>query len=302
MKRTAKGPVGRPGKSIDIIMEKMVSPVSSMPLWRWVLELVGGLFLFILLYGVAQGSSWIESLPLSIVVMLLSSAAIPALFLVWSRLFEKAFPIDVLSCRPMCNLVSGMLIGFLFFIAFVGLMTLSGNCHMVFASPSWRGIIHGLVFYLLVACGEETIFRGILFRMFDERFGLWWALVVSALLFGLIHIIQPNASVWSSVAIAVEAGILLGVAYKYSGSLWMPIGIHWTWNFTQGNVFGFPVSGGTKEESILQSTLNGPDLLTGGAFGPEASIISMALGIAISVVLLALHFKKRPGCSFVTPE
>lgn len=119
-----------------------------------------------------------------------------------------------------------------------------------------------------------------------DRFGLWWALGISALIFGFAHMINPSASIWSSVAIAIEAGVLLGAAYKHTNSLWFPIGIHWAWNFTQGNVFGFAVSGGDIEESILTATLSGPDIITGGSFGLEASIISLILGTLLSAFYL----------------
>lgn len=129
--------------------------------------------------------------------------------------------------------------------------------------------------------------------MIDERFGIWWALGVSALLFGFVHIFQPNASVWSSIAIAIEAGVLLGAAFKFSGSLWLPIGIHWAWNFTQGNVFGFSVSGTGKGESILNSMVNGPDLVTGGDFGPEASVVAVALGTLLSAIFIWQYQRRR---------
>lgn len=86
-----------------------------------------------------------------------------------------------------------------------------------------------------------------------------------------------------SIAIAVEAGLLLGAAYKYSGTLWLPIGIHWGWNFFQGNIFGFAVSGGDAGSSLIQSSVQGPVILTGGAFGAEASVIAMVLGVLLSV-------------------
>ena len=92
--------------------------------------------------------------------------------------------------------------------------------------------------------------------------------------------------------IAIEAGVLLGAAYKYTNSLWFPIGIHWAWNFTQGNVFGVAVSGGDIEESILSATLSGPDIITGGSFGPEASIIALLLGSILSAFFLWKILKK----------
>ena len=74
--------------------------------------------------------------------------------------------------------------------------------------------------------------------------------------------------------------------------LWFPIGIHWAWNFTQGNVSGFAVSGGDTEESILTATLSGPDIITGGSFGPEASIVALTLGTILSAFYLRKIWKK----------
>ena len=81
----------------------------------------------------------------------------------------------------------------------------------------------------------------------------------------------------------VEAGLLLGAAYKESGTLWLPVGIHWSWNFFQGNIFGFAVSGGDAGVSLLQAATSGPDILTGGVFGAEASILTVVLGTLLSV-------------------
>ena len=200
---------------------------------------------------------------------------------------------DLLTKAIAKNLTIGILIGAMYFVVIAGILTIFGSYSAQYASPHWSYITLNLFLYFLVACGEEVTFRGIIFRMIDERFGIWWALGVSALLFGFVHIFQPNASVWSSIAIAIEAGVLLGAAFKFSGSLWLPIGIHWAWNFTQGNVFGFSVSGTGKGESILNSMVNGPDLVTGGDFGPEASVVAVALGTLISAIFIWQYQSKR---------
>ena len=109
---------------------------------------------------------------------------------------------------------------------------------------------------------------------------------ISGLVFGLVHITNDNATLWSSIAIALEAGLLLGAAYKWAGSLWFPIGIHWAWNFSQGNIFGFAVSGNDSGASLIQATIDGPQWLTGGAFGAEASVISMVVGLAVTAVFV----------------
>ena len=140
--------------------------------------------------------------------------------------------------------------------------------------------------FLAVAVGEEMIFRGVIFRWIDERWNTWAALLISAFLFGWMHISNDNATWWSSLAIAIEAGLLIAAAYKWSGTLWVPIGLHWAWNYTQGNIYGLAVSGGDSGDALLATTVNGPDIITGGAFGPEASIIAVIFGTFYTIVFL----------------
>lgn len=168
---------------------------------------------------------------------------------------------------------------------------------MGYATVTWRGFsvekqFSVFMMFLAVAVGEEMIFRGVIFRWIDERWNTWVALLISAILFGWMHISNDNATWWSSLAIAVEAGLLLGAAYKWSGSLWVPIGIHWAWNYTQGNIFGLAVSGSDAGETMLTTIVNGPDIITGGAFGPEASIISVILGTFFTIVFLANCYRR----------
>ena len=126
--------------------------------------------------------------------------------------------------------------------------------------------------------------------MIDERWNTRAALIVSALFFGFGHLSNDNATWWSSLAIAIEAGLLLAAAYKWSGTLWVPIGIHWAWNYVQGNVFGLAVSGINIGDGMLATRVNGPDIITGGAFGPEASIITVVLGALYTLVFLANRY------------
>lgn len=263
--------------------------LKAMPLWKWTLELFLGVIIFILLYATAQIAMLIQNLALKIPVVLLSGVCLLAMFLGWSRAFEGTWRWELLFERVAPNLLKGLLVGVLFYCVLVCAFAVTGIYQIEYASPQWPYIFACLAFYFLVACGEEVIFRGILFRMIDERFGIRWALVVSALLFGFVHIVQPNATLWSSVAIAVEAGVMLGVAYKYAGSLWLPIGIHWAWNFSEGNIFGFPVSGMNTDPSIFLSVLTGSDLLTGGRFGPEASLYTLVLGIIVTALFAARY-------------
>ncbi|MGE8133520.1 CPBP family intramembrane glutamic endopeptidase [Novosphingobium subterraneum] len=133
---------------------------------------------------------------------------------------------------------------------------------------------------------EEILFRGILLRHIEAMLGTWAALGITAALFGAAHLGNEGATFFAAFAIAMEAGILLGAAYLWKRRLWIPIGIHTAWNFTQGWVFSVPVSGGATPNGLLATTRNGPDWLTGGAFGLEASVIAMLVATGAGLFLL----------------
>lgn len=270
------------------------SPVATMRLWKWSLELLLGIFVFFTAYGLCQGIGfYLENTWLKCIAYAAASAVIVGLLLAWDRLFEKEWPWQLIDKHLFHYLFHGWMVGLLFFSSITLIFLICGCYSGHFGYPQWENISLSYISFLFVACGEEVIFRGLLYRMISERYGMWLALIVSSLFFGIVHIFNPGASLWSSIAIAIEAGLLLGAAYQFSGSLWLPIGIHWGWNFTQGNIFGFAVSGGDSGDSIIRSTATGPDLFTGGAFGPEASILAAVLGGLISVVYIYLYLKKR---------
>ena len=118
------------------------------------------------------------------------------------------------------------------------------------------------------------------------------ALLVSALFFGFGHITNPGATAWSSLAISIEAGLLFGLLYHVTRSLWWCIGLHAGWNFVQGAVFGIPVSG-IKVDGLLDSRLQGPDWLDGGGFGAEASLLTVLTCSIISLLLLRHMLRDR---------
>lgn len=138
---------------------------------------------------------------------------------------------------------------------------------------------------LFPAISEEIFFRGILFRWCEELGGSWFALALTSAFFGLAHLNNPNATAFSSFAIAVEAGILLGGAYMLTRSLWLPMGLHAAWNITQGEIFDVPVSG-LAMNGLVNAKIQGPELLSGGQFGFEASIVAVFLATAVGVWLV----------------
>ena len=144
---------------------------------------------------------------------------------------------------------------------------------------------------LFAAVSEELIFRGILFRWIEDFGGSWLALLLTSAFFGASHLANPNATWVAAVGIAFEAGVMLGAAYMLTRSLWLPMGIHAAWNFTQGEVFDIPVSG-TPVHGVLTARLSGPPLLTGNGFGLEASLIAIVLATLFGLWLLWLAIRK----------
>jgi membrane protease YdiL (CAAX protease family) len=151
-------------------------------------------------------------------------------------------------------------------------------------SGGFGGVGHAFAAAIAAAVGEEIVFRGVLYRRLEERLGTTIALVVSAAAFGLVHAGNPGANWASTVAIALESGVLLGLAYAATRSLWLPIGLHFGWNFTEGGIFGAAVSGG-QTSGLINAPLVGPPLITGGAFGPEASLAALVVSLSASLAL-----------------
>jgi len=142
------------------------------------------------------------------------------------------------------------------------------------------------------AIAEELLFRGVLFRLIEEFGGTWIALALSSVFFGLAHAANPGATWISSLAIALEAGLLLGAAFVVSRNLWLPIGLHFGWNFFEGPVYGTQISGRTLFTSALSARLSGPAFVTVGGFGPEAGIAAVVTCLIAAGVLLAVAARR----------
>jgi len=140
---------------------------------------------------------------------------------------------------------------------------------------------------------EETLFRGVLFRHVETMLGTWAALLITAGFFGAAHLLNPGATWFAALAITMEAGILLGAAYMLTRRLWLAVGVHAGWNFAQGWVFSAPVSGGEAPQGLLITMRSGPDWLTGGAFGLEASAVAMVVATIAGLIVLVIAVRRH---------
>jgi uncharacterized protein len=150
-------------------------------------------------------------------------------------------------------------------------------------SPS-GAVLGTLAVALGSAVCEELLFRGVALQALERLWGRWWALGVTAAFFGIAHLFNPDGSLWGSLCIAVEAGLMLGAAYLWRRNLWFAIGVHAAWNGLEG-LLGVPVSG-HREPGLWATTADGAGWLTGGGFGLEASVVTVLLGLALSVWML----------------
>jgi hypothetical protein len=160
-------------------------------------------------------------------------------------------------------------------------------------------LFSAVVFALGTAIWEEVTFRGLLFRVTEQTFGTWIGVAVSAVAFGALHGLNPNASLASSVAIILESGILLAAAYFATRTLWLPIGLHFGWNFAEDFIFGVRMSGHAARPAIVDGTLTGSSLWTGGAYGLESSIWAISMAAILSAVLIAIAVRRHEIVPFM---
>ncbi|NLG48715.1 MAG: CPBP family intramembrane metalloprotease [Chloroflexi bacterium] len=192
----------------------------------------------------------------------------------------------------------------------MGWVEVVGFAHSNLPGVSWvAGLLASLVGFIGVGIYEELISRGYLlenlaeglrFPPLSSKVAVVLAWGISSALFGVAHATNPNATVISSFNLMV-AGLLLGLGYVLTGELALPIGLHITWNFVQGPVFGFPVSGLPPAAALVQTVATGPEVWTGGAFGPEAGLLDL-LSSLLGGLLIVLWVRRRRGVARLQEE
>jgi membrane protease YdiL (CAAX protease family) len=230
--------------------------------------------------------------PASAGLLVVALAAMIAAYAAAVTLGERRKPRE-LDPAFLPELGIGLAVGVAVFGAAMAIL-LAGGWYTVTAGPPgtpWRGLIMSIG----AGTAEELLFRGILMRLLWQGFGWRIALAASAILFGLAHIANPGHAWLGPVFIVFEAGLLLGGLFALTGRLWASIGAHAGWNFAQGYVFGAEVSGADPGGHWLHAAAlpGAPALMTGGAFGPEASLPGLAAGTAAGIVAIALAWRRR---------
>jgi len=228
--------------------------------------------------------------PMRRVGALLLTAVVLGAYWTYVRIMEKRAVTELSGTRAVRELGFGLAFGMLLFCSTVGILAALG-IYQVTGNNGWQTMLAVLPASILSGVLEEVLIRGIAFRILEQWLGSWVALGISAVIFGALHLLNPGATLLNAAAISIEAGILLAAAFMLTRRLWLCIGIHVAWNFTQGGVFSVAVSGG-QSKGLLQSKMIGPDWLTGGAFGAEASVVALGVCFAAGIVLIVLAINK----------
>ena len=260
----------------------------------WGCYLVLGVLAFLIIPGVV-GYVLLLNIPAYAAVPLSTIAAVATLYAFKKYLGWYVENGEGLSFRGKARMMGvGWAVSVVNFLATIVCLFLCGCYRIVNVEFDVASQLSWLSFFLLVGVVEEVIFRGILFRLIADKWNIAVGLTTSSLLFGLAHLGNPGATLWAALAIALASGWLFGMAYAYHQTIWVPIGMHWAWNYLEGGIFGCSVSGTPLDyRPLITPRISGTDLLSGGAFGPEASIICVAIGIGISIVYTMLYIKKR---------
>ncbi|KIF79029.1 peptidase [Streptomyces sp. 150FB] len=188
-------------------------------------------------------------------------------------------------------------IGLAFVLVSALLITVFGGYSFSWAGNGFLPVVASAVAVQAgAAVTEELMFRGLALQALEQLWGSRVAVTVTGLIFGAAHLIAPGADAWSALAIALEAGVMLGAAFLWRRSIWFVVGLHFAWNLAE-QLLGIPVSGHTPE-GLFTVDVHGSALLTGGGFGLETSIVPVVIGVLLALRMFSLARRSggfRPG-------
>lgn len=248
------------------------------------------LFLIQKALGMEMQEGSLPSLFLERLLMLVGYLSAAVLVLRWRNL-----PLSLLGMSLKGrgkDLLAGLGVAVLLYAVGFGTSLLMGTVEI--ASVQWvpRDLLGTLLFFLLVAVTEEVMLRGfVLGRMLSAGMNRFVALFLSSVLFSAMHLFNPNFALLPFVNILL-AGCLLGASFLYTRNLCFPVVLHWFWNWLQGPVLGYEVSGMNSGETLLTLRLTGSDLLTGGSFGFEGSLLCTVL-LVVGTLAIVAYYERR---------
>ena len=216
-----------------------------------------------------------------------------------NRLFKrkKEWQLGWSDPHAVTHSFMGILIIGIVFAVTMSMLLLTGNVTLQEHSWRWEGMINQVFLFLLVAVGEEWLFRGYLYGLYKSMTGVKMAIVLNSCLFAAIHLLNPNSLSKPLEHIILEMvnlfllSVIMSLAREYSGSLWMPIGIHFAMNFLQSSIFGF-LNGGKQVDSLFYFEYVNKTLWNGAGYGLESSMVFTPV-LIFSVLLMYFIFSKK---------
>jgi membrane protease YdiL (CAAX protease family) len=268
------------------------------PLWLRILQLplsrlvfLGGIVFYMMAWSEGRIQAFKDSPLIGVAVAVAMALVVLAVYVAWGKWIERRDVTELSLPGAGREWAIGGLIGVVLYSGCVLLLMLFGMYRIEGLNPL-SYMIPAAAMAVKSSVFEELLFRGVLFRSVEAMAGSWIAIIVSSLVFGLLHLLNPDATIAGAVYIAIEAGLLLAAAYLVTRRLWMAIGYHMLWNYVQSAVFSGIVSGGVSLPGLFQAKIEGPSFFTGGTFGMEQSVFALVLCTLTGAVMLVIAMRR----------
>lgn len=263
--------------------------VLQFPLTR--ILVLGGLIIYMMVMTEGYMRQFKDNTFLSIAITFGMGLLAMAVYVVYGKFVERR-DVSELSLPGMGReWATGALVGAGLYASCVLVLMMLGMYRIDGLNP-WTFLLPAVAMALKSGIFEELLFRGVLYRSVEDMAGSWIAIAVSSFVFGFLHLINPGGTITGAIYITIEAGLLLAAAYLLTRRLWICIGFHMAWNYTQSAIFSGIVSGDFTEPGLIRDTIQGPSLLTGGSFGLESSLIALILCTATGVAMLIIAIRR----------
>ena len=263
--------------------------ILQFPLSR--LIVLGGIIFCMMAWSESRIEAFKDSPLIGVAIAVAMALVAMAVYVAWGELIERREVTELSLPGAGREWAIGGLIGVVLYAGCVLLLMVIGMYRIEGLNPL-SYMIPAAAMAVKSSVVEELVFRGVLFRSVEDMAGSWFAIIVSSLVFGLLHLINPDATIAGAVYIAIEAGLLLAAAYLVTRRLWMAIGYHMLRNYVQSAVFSGIVSGGVSLPGLFQAKIEGQSFYTGGTFGMEQSIFALVLCTVTGVVMLVIAMRR----------
>ena len=276
----------------------MEQALSAPPIWLRVLQfpltrliVLGGIVFYMMAWTEGKIIAFKDSPLTGVAIAVAMAVAIMVFYAAWGKVIERREVTELSLPGAGREFAIGALVGTALYTACVLLLMVLGMYKIEGLNPL-SIMIPGIAMAVKSAVFEELVFRGILFGSVEAMAGSWIAIIISSLVFGFIHLLNPSATIGGAVYICIEAGLLFSAAYMVTRRLWMAMGLHMLWNYVQSGVFSGIVSGGVMMPGLFKTKAEGPDFVTGGSFGMEESLGALVFCTGAGIVMLLIAMRR----------